>query len=226
MDPKLAITLRTKKLGILIRGTRLAAGKTMKECGQVIGVSSASMSSIELGRRSLSLPELELLANYLNAPLEQFWQDAIISEEDPQITEESHVELALVMRDRSIGKILEDARINARQTYKQIREHTGISPSRMNRYENGEAPIPIPELELLINLLGLTIQQFIDPDTEVGQWIIAQSSVEGFLKLSPETQTFVITPVNQPYIELARKLSTLSADELRAVAEGLLEITI
>jgi hypothetical protein len=41
-----------------------------------------------------------------------------------------------------------------------------------------------------------------------------------------EMQEFITKPINRPYIEVAMKLSSLSADELRAIAEGLLEITI
>jgi predicted NodU family carbamoyl transferase len=43
--------------------------------------------------------------------------------------------------------------------------------------------------------------------------------------LPEEIQQFISQPVNRPYMELAMKLSKLSADKLRAVAEGLLEIT-
>jgi len=46
------------------------------------------------------------------------------------------------------------------------------------------------------------------------------------MKLSPEMRSFVCSPVNQPYLELARNLSQLSADRLRAVAEALLDITL
>jgi hypothetical protein len=39
-------------------------------------------------------------------------------------------------------------------------------------------------------------------------------------------QSFVCQPVNRPYLELAMKLSDLSREKLRAVAEGLLDITL
>lgn len=226
MDPQIAITLRTKKIGILMRDARLAAGKSMKECGQAIGVSSSTIGSYERGRKSPSLPELELLANYLDIALEHFWQDEIISDDEPLLTEDLHIEHALAMRDRAIGKILEEARTKSEITYKEIKAKTSISAGRMKRYEKGENPVPIPELELLTNLLGLTIHQFIDPTTQVGKWLIAQSSIEEFLNLPTELQLFVTKPVNQPYLELARKLSQMSTEELRSVAEGLLEITI
>ena len=40
-----------------------------------------------------------------------------------------------------------------------------------------------------------------------------------------EIGAFVSQPVNSPYIELARKLSAMSTERLRSVAENLLDIT-
>jgi len=37
---------------------------------------------------------------------------------------------------------------------------------------------------------------------------------------------FVLKPINLPYLELAKRLSEMSVDKLRDVAEGLLEITL
>jgi hypothetical protein len=41
-----------------------------------------------------------------------------------------------------------------------------------------------------------------------------------------DLQTFVSKPINRPYLELAQRLSEMSVDKLRSVAEGLLEITL
>ena len=136
------------------------------------------------------------------------------------------VEHALILRNRAIGKILELKREQNSITYKDIHEKTGISPRRMKKFENGDNAIPLPELELLTNTLGISMKAFREYESVVGQWIASQSGINEFLKLPTEIQVFVTTPVNLPYIHLAEKLSKLSADQLRSVAEGLLEITI
>jgi hypothetical protein len=46
------------------------------------------------------------------------------------------------------------------------------------------------------------------------------------LDLPPELQAFVSQAVNRPYLELAVKLSSMSSEKLRSVAEGLLDITL
>lgn len=225
MEPKLAITLRAKKLGILIRDARLEAGKSLKECGEAIGVTGGKISSFEKGTKSPSLPEMELLSYYLNVPISRFWKDEIKST-DPTIIDNIHIEHALILRDRYVGKVLEETRNEGNLSYKEIREKTGITPAKMKKYEQGESSIPLPELEILCNSLDLNITDFIDPDSNIGSWIIAQDNIEDFLQLPLNIQDFVSKPVNRPYLEIAQRLSKLSAEELRAIAEGLLEITI
>ncbi len=89
----------------------------------------------------------------------------------------------------------------------------------------GERPIPLPELEGLLSLLGGQIEKVFDHSGPVGKWMLQQSAVSDFLQLSPELQEFVSKPVNRPYLELAMKLSGMSTEKLRSVAEGLLDIT-
>ena len=73
MNLKLATTIRAKKLGVLIRNARQAAGRSKKECGQGIGVSSSTINSFENGVKSPSLPQLEMIALSLRVPIEYFW---------------------------------------------------------------------------------------------------------------------------------------------------------
>jgi transcriptional regulator with XRE-family HTH domain len=225
MEPKLAITLRAKKLGILIRDARLEADKSLKVCGESIGATGGRISSFERGTKSPSLPEIELLSYYLNVPISRFWKDEIKST-DLTITDNIHIEHALILRDRYVGKILKETRIKEKISYKDIHEKTGITPAKMKKYEEGESPVSLPELEFLCSTLNLNITDFIDPDSEIGGWIISQDKIEEFLRLPLNLQDFVSKPVNQPYLEIAQRLSKISAEELRAIAEGLLEITI
>ena len=55
MDVKIRKTIRTKKLGVLIRDARLAARKSIRECAEAIGVSPGTFSSYERGRKATCL---------------------------------------------------------------------------------------------------------------------------------------------------------------------------
>ncbi len=220
-----AITLRAKKLGVLLRDARLAAAKSKKECGHAIGVSGATISSYELGRKSPSLPELEILTLFLNFPLEHFWGDEIKSD-DPSPTQNLPLEQLLNLRTNIIGALLRQARTESGLTKKALAEKTGITAGRIKNYESGDRPVPLPELEVLTRALGYSLQDFANQKGPVSQWITSQRAISGFLQLPEELIEFVGKPVNHPYIELAQKLSDMSAEKIRRVAEVLLEISL
>jgi transcriptional regulator with XRE-family HTH domain len=69
MDTRSQIIIRTKKLGVLLRDARLASRKTLQECAEAVGVSKGVFKSYEEGRRSPSLPELEVLPQTIHQPL-------------------------------------------------------------------------------------------------------------------------------------------------------------
>ena len=57
-------TIRTKKLGVLIRDARLATGKSLEECAQAVGVTPDRFERFEFGVEPPSLPELEIIGLY------------------------------------------------------------------------------------------------------------------------------------------------------------------
>jgi transcriptional regulator with XRE-family HTH domain len=224
MNIQAQIMLRTKKVGVLMRDARLASRKTLKECAEAIGVTKGVFKSYEEGRKSPSLPELETLVYFLGLPIDHFWGKEAISEEGP-VTDPLDLPRLVGLRNRMIGALLRQERTNASISMKLVSEETGISTRRLKSYELGERPIPLPELEGILSVLGGRVETFFDRSGPIGQWMTKQASVKDFLDLPPELQTFVCQPVNRPYLELAHTLSELSAEKLRSVAEGLLDIT-
>jgi transcriptional regulator with XRE-family HTH domain len=225
MDLQAQITLRAKKLGTLIRDARLALRRSTKECAEAINVSNGTFKAYEEGRKAPSLPELETLVYYLELPINHFWSNEALSD-DPARTDELDLPRLTELRHRMIGALLRQERMNASLSMKSVAEQTGISTGRLKRYELGERPIPLPELEVLLKILGGRIETFFDQGGPIGQWMAQQKAVQQFLDMPLELQTFVCQPVNRPYLDLARKLSEMSTDKLRSVAEDLLDITL
>ncbi len=95
----------------------------------------------------------------------------------------------------------------------------------MKAYELGERPISLPELEGLLSILGGRIETLFAQSGPIGSWLNQQIAMRDFLTLPPELQNFVCKPVNRPYIDLAMKLSAMSTEKLRSVAEDILDIT-
>lgn len=218
------ITLRTKKLGALIRDARIALRRTTRECAQAIGVTNGTFKAYEEGRRAPSLPELETLVYFLDLPIDHFWGAEALSDNAPR-TAELDLPRLTALRHRMIGALLRQERMTASLSMKSVAEQTGISSSRLKAYELGERPIPLPELEALLRVLGGRVETFFDQGGPIGQWMTEQKEVQQFKQMPPELRGFVCQPVNQPYLELARKLSEMSTDKLRSVAEDILDIT-
>ncbi len=225
MDSRSHITLRTKKLGVLIRDARLAARRTVDECARAIGVTKGVFRAYEEGNRAPSLPELETLVYYLKLPIDHFWGKSSISD-DPLVTEPLDLPRLVEVRQRMIGALLRQERNNASLSIKALTQETGIPGARIKAYELGERPIPLPELEALLAALSGRIETFFDRSGPIGQWMNDQNSMKQFLVLPKELQSFVCQPINRPYLELAMKLSAMSTEKLRSVAEGLLDITL
>jgi transcriptional regulator with XRE-family HTH domain len=225
MDNRTHITIRTKKLGVLIRDARLAARRDLKECAAAMGIPRALLMAYESGQRAPSLPELEVLVYYLRLPLNHFWGSRAISSAPPV---DSPLDLARLMpvRHRLVGALLRQERNRAGMSMKDVAANTGLPPSRVNAYELGERPIPLPELEAILALFGSRVEDFFDRSGPVGKWLSGQGLVEKFLELPDDIKSFISQPVNLPYIELAMKLSEMPKDRLRSVAEGLLDITL
>jgi len=218
------LQIRNKKLGLLIFDARKATRRSTEECANAIGGTPEQFQAFERGVQAPALPQLELLALYLNIPLEHFWGRQSLSEASaPEALQEK--DRLILLRNRVIGTNLRLARNNANFSYSELLEKTGISEEQMKRYEMGETAIPIPELELIASVLDIPIEQFYDAHGPIGKWRSQQGTYLKFLDLPPDIQQFVCKPVNRPYLELSMRLSDLSAEKLRAVAEVLLEIT-
>lgn len=225
MDKKTQITIRTKKLGVLIRDARTAARRSVKECADAIGTKPGIFRAYEEGRRGPSLPELETLVYYLDLPLDHFWSREIKSNA-PLPIETLDLSKLTAVRQRKIGAMLRQERMNASISIRGLAEETGISGARIKAYELGERPIPLPELEVLVSSLGGRVESFFDRSGPIGQWLTNEEAIQNFLELPETLRQFVALPVNRPYLELAMKLSSMSKDKLRSVAEDLLDITL
>jgi transcriptional regulator with XRE-family HTH domain len=221
----LVISIRSKKLGVLIRDSRLSHNKTVGECALAISVSPETFENYELGEQSPSLPEAELLAFYLNMPFEHFWGATAVSEGENAPNNIDPKKL-VGLRQRMIGVQIRKTRIGANLTLENLADRAGITTEKLEAYEMAEKPIPLPELEALVVSLNVSIRDYQDRHSQIGQWFIQQRAIKDFLDLSPEAQAFVCKPVNRPYLELAQRLSEMSVERLRTVAEVLLEITL
>lgn len=224
MADKKSLALRAKIIGVLLRDARLAAGKSPKECGDLLGLSSSAYSAFELGRKSLSLPELELLGYYLDIPLSHFWGDELMSSA-PERAADVNADELIKLRHRIIGLQIRQARTANGIALKELAAAVGVTTNRIKAYEFGEEPIPVPELETLAWVLGAKVDYFFERQGPVGEWDTSRRAYDNFKELSTEVQDFVMNPVNESYLRIAMRLADMPAGQLKDLAASLLDIT-
>ncbi len=217
------LTLSNHIIGLLLRNAREQAEKSKRECAETLGVSTGTITAYEDGRKSISLPELEVLAYVLDTPVEHFWNHyvQIAAEEEPLPLLE-----VLALRHRIVGVLLRQARLEADISQKELAEILNCSSSHISSYEYGKRPIPLAELELLAQSLDRPMEYFLDDqEGPVGEWQRREEAVRYFCELPEEIQEFISRPVNIKYLEVAMRLAEMPAGGLRDIAEGLLDIT-
>lgn len=224
INPTIA-KIRSKKIGVLLMDARLYRGKGIQECAKVIGVSDEVYEAYEFGMASPSLPELESLAYYLRIPVDHFWKNEIVSSRS-SFSQRLDFEKIIKTRHKMIGSLIQQARINNNITLERMAELVGISTQEMENFESGEVPLPLPELESISQILNRPVSDFQDTETELSRAPDVIQMTQQLQELPSDLRTFVMKPINRPYLELAQRLSEMSVDKLRAVAEGLLEITL
>jgi transcriptional regulator with XRE-family HTH domain len=217
------LALRDRIIGVLLRDARRQDGRTKVECADALGVSTSIIDAYEEGRKSISLPELEVLGYVLDTPIAHFLA------RDPELMPRADgpdFQAILGLRHRIIGALLRQARLEAGWKQEELAELLDCSASCIAAYEQGERSISVAELELLAQHLDLPVEHFLNGDeSTVGTWHRQEKVNRRFHKLPKDVQEFVTKPINIKYLEVAMKLSEMPASRLRSIAEGILEIT-
>ena len=225
MDYELAISILSKKTGVLLKTARTQKGESKKTCGEIIGVSSRMISKYEAGEKSPSLPELEVLAYYLDVPLERFWED-IASDEDDKTESLQNLTKRLELRNLKIGTLMRKFRKETKLSMKEVAEKIGVTTYRLKSYEEGKFPVPVAELNAILRLYDRELSDLVVDKGPIADWAHSKNAGSEFINLPKDLQDFVLKPVNRPYLDIAVKLSKMSVDQMRDVAEGLLDITL
>ncbi len=212
---------RAKILGVLIQDARLHAGRAVDACAQVLGLEPEEFSQAEAGERVLSLPHLEVLALFLDVPLAHFWGTEVIGQKKTIRFDDM-----LALRQRVVGALLQARRQESGQSPADLAQAAGIETSDLEAYEAGQRPIPLFVLEKLGQTLDISLSHFLDLDHgPLAQHEEEHKVARRFLDLPPEMQAFITEPVNIAYLKTAMRLSEMSADKLRTIAESILDIT-
>lgn len=212
---------RAKMLGDLVKKAREHFGRTKKECAAVLGIKPGEYKNVETGDYPVSLPQLEAFALFLNIPMGYFWGSEPLKAED-----DVDFENLITLRHRVIGVLLSQQRLRSRLSLADMAEALEMEEALLKSYEMGEIPIPYLHLEQICRQLDVSVNYFLDDvHGPLGRHEARQKLERQFRRMPPDMQAFLINPVNISYLDTAKKLSEMDVDQLRQVAESLLEIT-
>jgi transcriptional regulator with XRE-family HTH domain len=216
--------IRGKMLGVLLRDARLAAARTIEDCARLLRVESGFIEAWEYGDAVPSLPQLELLAYYLDVPVSHFWgtetihgQRSLKQDDQPQF---------ILVRNRMIGALLRQAREEAEVSQEDLAEVAGLPAERIASYELGEHEIPMSELSVLASGVRKNIAYFMESDSLIGELLAQRESWRHFTELPEDLRAFAADPVNIGFIQIALMLRQMPADRLRQVGASILDITM
>jgi transcriptional regulator with XRE-family HTH domain len=216
--------LRAKMLGVLLRDARLHGQRSLDECARVLRVEPALVEAWEYGEATPSLPQLEILATYLDVPISQFWSSATLGESLSDRADAQREYQAL--RDRMIGVLLRQAREAAGMSVEVLAERAHLTPEQVERYELGEVPLPMHLLAVLANAVNRNMSYFLESSSHIGELLAQREAWERFTQMPEDMRQFVTNPSNVAFIEIARMFAAMPTEQLRKIGEHFLEITL
>ena len=216
--------IRAKMLGVLLRDARISAARTIEDCARLLQVSPAQVETWEFGDDAPSLPQLELLAYYLDVPISHFWglETRKISRGGKGNIQPEYINL----RNRMIGGLLRQAREEVEATLEDLQEVSGIPASKINSYELGELTIPMHELFVLAMSVKKNLDYFLESSGQVGELLVIYEKWKHFSELPEDVREFISNPINIGFVNIAVMLSQMPADRLRQVGASILDITM
>jgi transcriptional regulator with XRE-family HTH domain len=217
--------LRAKMLGVLLRDARLNAERTIADCASLLRVTADQVEGWEYGEDAPSLPQLELLANYLGVPVSHFWGTATLSSDRREQVVDTQAEY-LALRDRMIGALLQQARQDEALSLDDLSQATNIPVEQLRQYELGEVSLPMHELTVVAGAVNRNISYFLESSSYIGRVLSALQEWQHFNSLPDDVREFAARPVNIGFIEIAIMLSKMPTDKLREVGTSMLEITM
>jgi len=135
---------------------------------------------------------------------------------------------SIVLRHKIIGAMLRKARTEAGKSLEETAHVLGSSSEQVARYEYGQEPISLPELEALAKFLGISVLRFLEEESFVeAKPPEAQHeapSIQAVSALPSQMRKFIADPASFPYLEMALKAKEIPPQILQRVVEALLAL--
>ena len=214
--------IRSKILGVQIRLSRQETGRTLEDCASNLQVSEEQFSAWEYGDEVPSLPQLELIASYLDVPVSQFWQE---NASDKTLKPGTEHDEFVALRQRLVGGLLRAARQAEQLTVEQLGDLVSLDVALIRQYEYGERLIPVDQLSALAKVLDRDLNFFLEDDEVHVAELKTQASTQVDQDLPEVLRQYSTDDKTLGLIKLAVAFSHIPSEELHKIAHALLAIS-
>jgi transcriptional regulator with XRE-family HTH domain len=222
-DHQESYRLRGKMVGVLLRDARVHASRTVQDCARLLRVDPGLVEAWEYGDAVPSLPQLELLAYYLDVPVSHFWgMETLTGTRRTRL--DTHQEF-MNLRQRMIGALLRQGREELGISGADLAAQTHLPLESIQQYELGELPVPMHELSVLSSALNKNIPYFLETSSQIGELLATRENWKHFNDLPEDLRQFAANPINIGFIEIALMFSQMPIDKLKRIATSMLDIT-
>lgn len=202
---------------------REASGKSFKEVCDLLGIPTSRLKNYEEGKYIPSLPELESISFIYRIPLFALMRheklDRFIHDPDTD-----QLQQLIKIRDEIISTHILLALQEKEMSYKELSKQTGISYSRIKRYEAGSAQPPMDELISLCETLELSFSDLLDRESPIGSWQVMQQNFEATSAMPEDLVAFFTDPENISQLETAKLIANIGVENLSKLSKALAEL--
>jgi transcriptional regulator with XRE-family HTH domain len=246
--------IKRKMLGVRIRSARNQAGLNLKETAQQMGVSPATLNDYELGQQEAGLPELEAMARIFAVPISYFWANGLLKTPDRKYKAAQAISIRRKMLGAQLRQARQEAGHNQEALAEvlgcPVERLADYELGKISiPFSELESMASFLNLPLTHFLLAET--QLAEPEQAEAQPVEAQQQVPQPVAVEPQpagagddqpeaalpadlawladlpedVKKFLEDPSSLLYLKLSMRSHNLSAETLRALAEGILDIT-
>ena len=212
-----ARSVRGKILGVLIRKCRLEAERSLTECAIFMDAEPGLVEDWEYGESEPSLPQLELLAQFLNGRGSLTGGDALTADRAAQ-------DEYMLLRRRLIGALLRAARESSGRSLEGLSESAGLEARQLRSFEFGEEKIPVSNLTALAQALQLDMSYFAASPQNLPEQSRSSGLLEMPTEIGADWRGFAAERENLPFIRLAMAFQYIARDDLHRIADALFAI--
>lgn len=246
--------IKRKMLGVRIRSARNQAGLNLKETAQQMGISPTTLNDYELGQQEAGLPELEAMARIFMVPVSYFWSNGLLKIPDREYKAAQAISIRRKMLGVQMRQARQEAG-HSQEALAEVLGcpverladyELGKISIPFSELESMASFLNLP----MTRFLPVETQQ-LEPERAEAEPAAVQQQVPQPVAVEPEpaaagdeqpeaavpaelawladlpedVKAFLEDPSSLLYLKLSMRLHNLSAETLRALAEGILDIT-